>query len=71
MANSFSKNKTVIGVALLVLGAGLIIWGYQMSDSIESQLSQTFQGAESDDVMIRYIAGAVSFIAGLFLVLKK
>ncbi|MHB8057445.1 MAG: DUF3185 family protein [Desulfuromonadaceae bacterium] len=62
---------TVIGLVLLVGGAGLAYWGYQMSHSLASNLSQAFTGALPDAVMYRYIGGAVSCVAGLFLLVKK
>ena len=61
----------ILGIALLVIGAGLLWWGYQLSDSIGSQLTETISGSMPDDVMIRYISGAVSFAVGLYLFLKK
>ena len=61
----------ILGIALLIIGAGLLWWGYQLSDSIGSQLTETISGSMPDGVMIRYIAGAVSFAVGLFLFLKK
>lgn len=61
----------ILGVALLVIGAGLLWWGYQLSDSIGSQLTETISGSMPDDVMIRYISGAASFAVGLYLFLKK
>ena len=61
----------ILGIALLVVGAGLIWWGYQLSDSIGSQLTETISGSMPDEVMIRYIAGAVGLALGLYLLLKK
>jgi hypothetical protein len=61
----------ILGIALLVIGAGLVWWGYQLSDSIGSQLTETISGAMPDGVMIRYIAGAVSFAVGLYLLVKR
>ena len=61
----------ILGIALLVIGAGLLWWGYQLSDSIGSQLTETISGSMPDDVMIRYISGAASFAVGLYLFLKK
>ena len=61
----------IIGLALLVLGIGLAIWGYQLSDSVESQLTQVVTGSETDKVMTFYIAGAVSFVVGIYLFIKN
>jgi hypothetical protein len=56
-----------VGIALLVLGVGLAIWGFQMSGSLGSEINEAFTGSESDRVMQLYIGGAVSFLVGLYL----
>ena len=61
----------LISIALMVAGIALVYWGYELSGGFESQLNQAFSGSGSDDVMIRYIAGATSFAVGLFMFLKK
>ena len=61
----------IIGLVLIVVGAGLAIWGYQMSGSIGSQLNQAFTGSPSDKVMACYIGGAASLVVGVFLLFKK
>jgi hypothetical protein len=71
MAKKSKPNMKVISLVLMVVGVGLAIWGYQMSGSVGSQLSQTFTGSPTDKVMLLYIGGAASFIAGLYLYLKK
>ena len=69
MANK--STFKLISIALMAAGIGLAYWGYDMSGGLDSQLNQAFSGSSSDGVMIRYIAGAASFAAGLFLYLKK
>ena len=64
------KNK-IIAIALLVVGAGVMFWGYQMSGSVGSQLSKTLTGSFTDKVMLHYIGGAACFCVGLYLYLKK
>ncbi|ALC15699.1 hypothetical protein DSOUD_0913 [Desulfuromonas soudanensis] len=68
MSQSASK---IIGLILLVGGAGLAFWGYQMSGSLTSELSKSLTGALPDEVMYRYIGGAVSAAVGAFLLVKK
>jgi hypothetical protein len=63
--------KKIIGLVLLVVGLGVAYWGYRMSGSIGSQLSQAFTGSPTDKVMACYIGGAASFVVGLFLLLTK
>ena len=68
--NSLLTTKT-IGLALAVLGLGLIIWGYQLSGSIESKVSQVITGSDTNEVMTFYIGGAVSFFVGLYIFIKN
>lgn len=69
--NSDNTMIRLIGLVLLVGGAGFAYWGYQMSHSFTSNISQAFTGSLPDTVMYRYIGGAISGIAGLFLLTKK
>ena len=62
-------NKA-IGLALVVTGAGLAWWGYQISETLTAQLTATLSGALPDAVMYRYIGGAACAVAGSFLVMK-
>ena len=71
MAKGTQATTKAIGLVLVVVGIGLAYWGYQISGSVGSQLRQAFSGSHSDEVMIRYIAGAASFIVGLFMLVKK
>ena len=68
--NSASTMK-LIGIALLVVGVGLVFWGYQLSESVGSQITQTVTGSYTDKVMTLYIGGAACFVVGLFLTIKK
>ncbi|MDX1593763.1 MAG: DUF3185 family protein [Gammaproteobacteria bacterium] len=68
------RSNTVtkaVGLALVVAGIGLILWGLQMSDSLGSQISEALTGAESDPVMNRYIAGGVCLAVGAFLFTRR
>jgi len=61
----------IIGIALAVSGIGLAIWGYQLSGSVGSEITRAVTGSYSDKVMTLYIAGAASFVVGIFLLAKK
>lgn len=65
------QNNKIIGIILLVAGAGLAFWGYQLSGSVGSQLSKTLTGSFTDKVMILYISGAASFVVGAYMLSKK
>lgn len=71
MAKSSGVTMKIIGLALVVLGIGLAIWGYQLSTSIGSEVTVALTGSETDKVMTYYIGGAVSFFVGLFLFRKN
>ena len=69
-----SQTQTVFkvsGLILLVVGIGLVIWGYQLSGSVAAQLTHTITGAAPDGVMYRYIGGAAGIATGFFLLLKR
>jgi len=59
-------NKA-IGLALIVVGVGLVYWGFEISGTLTSQLTAKLSGSTPDEVMYRYIAGAACAVAGLFL----
>lgn len=61
-------NKA-IGIALLVVGVILLVWGVNASDSIGSELSETFTGSPTDKSIWLIIGGVVSGITGLGLLL--
>lgn len=71
MANSPNTTLKVLGIALIVIGIGLIIWGHQLSGSLASQLSSRLNGAMPGEVMYRYIGGAVAAVVGAFFLVKK
>ena len=60
----------IAGIALVVIGLGLAFWGYRLSGSFGSQVTQAFQGADNK-VMMFYIGGAVCFIVGLYLFVRR
>jgi cytosine/uracil/thiamine/allantoin permease len=70
MAKGSGTTMKIIGIALVVAGIGLAIWGYQLSGSVGSQISKAVTGSDTDKVMTFYIAGAVSFVVGIFLSIK-
>ena len=45
---SKSQATNIISLALIVAGIGLLYWGYDLSNSVEGQLSKTFSGSESE-----------------------
>jgi len=71
MAIGSGSLMKIIAISLIVLGFGLAIWGYQLSGSVGSQITQAVTGSDTDKVMIYYIGGAASFFVGIFLFRKN
>jgi uncharacterized protein YjeT (DUF2065 family) len=70
MAKTSNTGLKIVGLVLLVVGIGLAFWGYQLSGSLTSQVTKTISGSMPDEVMFRYIGGAVCGVVGGFLLLK-
>ncbi|MBE0514176.1 DUF3185 family protein [Sulfurimonas sp.] len=66
-----AMTSKVIGIILVVIGVGVAIWGYQLSSSVGSQVTQAVTGSDTDKVMTFYIAGAVSFVVGLYFLARR
>lgn len=64
-------NAFLLGLVLLVVGAGLVWWGYNEAGSLGGRIGRALSGSPSDRVMAFYIGGAVSAIVGLTLMLRK
>ena len=61
--------QSVVGIALLVVGVVLMIFGMQASASVGSRLSELFTGAPSDRTLWLLVAGIAAAILGLGLLL--
>lgn len=71
MAMGSGNTMKITGIILMVIGAGLALWGYQLSGSVGSQITQAVTGSDTDKVMTLYITGAVSFVVGVYLFVKN
>ncbi len=71
MAKISKSTKKLASIALMVIGAGLALWGNQKSGGIESKLSNVLTGSHSDNVMMFYISGAVCLAVGIYLYITK
>lgn len=66
-----AQQIRLLSIVLVVLGAALIIWGFQLSGGAVNEVARSVTGSSTDAVVHRYIAGAISLAVGLFLFLKK
>lgn len=58
-----------IGLILIVLGVGLLIFGSMESEGLGAQFNEFFTGSPPDRVIWMVLGGAVTLILGLFLAL--
>ena len=65
------SNMKLASIGLMVVGAGLAIWGNQKSGGLESKITSALTGSQSDNVMMLYIGGAVCIAIGVYLYIKK
>jgi len=62
-------NKA-IGLALLVVGIVLIIYGANASDSFSSNVSRTFTGAPTNKTLWLLVGGSAAAIVGAVLTFR-
>jgi hypothetical protein len=65
------KDTKLTGLALTVVGAILLFFGWQSSESLGEQLTETFTGRFTDETMIFIVGGAVALVAGLYLMARS
>jgi uncharacterized membrane protein len=53
-----------IGIALLVVGIALIIYGFNASDSVSSNVSRVFTGAPTNKALWLLLGGSAAAIIG-------
>jgi len=70
MAGGSNSTLRILGIVLLIAGAGLAFWGYQISGEVGAQITRTVSGDLADGVMLRYAGGAASAVVGLILLIK-
>lgn len=64
-------TNQLVGIILVVLGVVLLYFGWQASQSMADQVSESFTGRFTDSTMWYIIGGAVSLAAGAFMMLRK
>ncbi|WP_159821011.1 DUF3185 family protein [Colwellia sp. 20A7] len=58
-------NNRTIGVILIIAGAALGLWGYDIYDSASSQLSRTLNGDTPIEAWAGMAGGAIAVLAGI------
>ncbi|MAD76098.1 MAG: hypothetical protein CML20_15140 [Rheinheimera sp.] len=63
-------NK-IIGLALLVVGAVLLYFGYNAYNSAASEVTEFVTGSPTDNAVWYLVAGGLAAIIGIGVLLKK
>lgn len=63
------KNK-VQGIVMLAAGGALLFWGYNITQSVSSQVSQALNGGPPDKAMIMMVLGGICAAFGFFKLFK-
>ncbi len=63
-------NHKVQGVVMLAAGGALLFWGYNITQSVSSQINQALNGAPPDKAMVMMVLGGVCAIFGFFKLFK-
>lgn len=64
------SNK-LLGIVLVVIGVLLLFFGFNASQSLGDQVSETLTGRFTDETMWYFIGGAVAVVVGAFLALGR
>lgn len=64
------KDTKLIGLICIVAGAILLYFGWQSSQSIGDQLTESLTGRFTDGTLFFIIGGAVAVVVGLYLSLR-
>ncbi len=64
-------SSKLLGIVLLVVGIGLLYFGYQSTQSLGGQVTETLTGRFTDETMWYLIGGAAATAAGAFLTFVK
>ena len=63
-------STKAIGIAMLVIGVILVVYGINASDSVQSEVKEAFTGTPTDKSIWLLIGGAAVGIVGLFVALR-
>jgi uncharacterized membrane protein YidH (DUF202 family) len=58
------KNK-IIGIVLIIAGVALAVWGYNIYDSVGSQISRTLSGDAPLEAWAGMVGGVICVVIGI------
>lgn len=59
-------NNKYIGIALIIAGVALALWGYDVYDSAGSQVSRALSGDAPVEAWLGMVGGAISVAIGIY-----
>lgn len=59
------SNNKIIGIALLIIGAGLLFWGYDIYESAGSKITRAVSGEAPMKAYAFMIGGVVAIVLGI------
>ena len=59
----------LLGIALLIVGGGLLYFGWQATEALDEQVREMVSGQYSDETLWQLIGGAAAAVVGLLLAL--
>lgn len=65
------SQMRILGIGLLVLGVVLLGFGYNATQSIGEQLSETLTGRFTDETMLYFIGGGILVVVGLLCLVRR
>ncbi len=58
-------NNQTIGIVLIVVGVALAAWGYNVYDSVGSQVSRALSGDTPIEAWAGMVGGAICLVLGI------
>jgi hypothetical protein len=62
------SSQRILGIVLLVIGVGVLIYGMNASHSVADRVSDTFTGKFTETTTWYIVGGAASGLTGLLMV---
>lgn len=58
-------NNKIIGIVLIIVGAALAMWGYNIYDSASSQVSRALSGDTPVEAWAGIVGGVICVLLGI------
>ncbi|MDB2330629.1 DUF3185 family protein [Alteromonas sp.] len=58
-------NNKIVGIVLIVVGAALALWGYNVYDSASAQLTRSLSGDTPIEAWAGMVGGAIAILLGI------